>query len=144
MNNAAEIRDKLMEKGLKVTPQRMRVMEAVYKLGNHPTTENIINYIRKTDPNVSLGTVYKVLETLVENDLIKRVKTDKGMMRYDGDLNNHHHIYCEKCDYIEDYVDEELDKLLKDFFEKNKIDNFSIENITVNINGKFIGHKIKK
>jgi Fur family peroxide stress response transcriptional regulator len=119
-------------------------MEAVYKLGNHPTTENIINYIRKTDPNVSLGTVYKVLETLVENDLIKRVKTDKGMMRYDGDLNNHHHIYCEKCDYIEDYVDEELDKLLKDFFEKNKIDNFSIEDITVNINGKFIGHKIKK
>jgi Fur family peroxide stress response transcriptional regulator len=144
MNNAAEIRDKLMEKGLKVTPQRMRVMEAVYKLGNHPTTENIINYIRKTDPNVSLGTVYKVLETLVENDLIKRVKTDKGMMRYDGDLNNHHHIYCKKCDYIEDYVDEELDKLLKDFFEKNKIDNFSIEDITVNINGKFIGHKIKK
>ena len=42
-----EIRNKLIEKGLKVTPQRIAILEAIIKLNNHPTAENIIDYIRK-------------------------------------------------------------------------------------------------
>jgi len=136
-----KIRDKIAEKGLKVTPQRIRVMEVIEELDFHPTAENILEHIRKTDPNISSGTVYKVLEALVNNDLIKKVKTEKDVMRYDGVLENHHHLYCIKCDYIEDYVNEKLDKVLADFFEENKIDNFVIEEIKVNISGNFIIHK---
>lgn len=141
MNRSIEIRDKISAKGLKVTPQRMRVMEAIYNLNNHPTAENIIEFIRKNDPNIGSGTVYKVLETLVENNLIKKVKTDKDIMRYDGILETHHHLYCIQCDYIEDYKNEKLDKLLKDFFEENEIENFTIEDIKLNISGNFIIHK---
>ena len=43
----SEIRSKLIEKGLKVTPQRMAILEAIIVLNNHPTAENIIEYIRK-------------------------------------------------------------------------------------------------
>lgn len=141
MNRSIEIRDKISAKGLKVTPQRMRVMEAIYNLNNHPTAENIIEFIRKNDPNIGSGTVYKVLETLVENNLIKKVKTDKDIMRYDGILETHHHLYCIQCDYIEDYKNEKLDKLLKDFFEENEIENFTIEDIKLSISGNFIIHK---
>jgi len=141
MNSSIEIRDKIAAKGLKVTPQRMRVMEAIYTLNNHPTAEYIIEHIRKNDPNIGSGTVYKVLETLVENKLIKKVKTEKDVMRYDGILENHHHLYCIQCDYIEDYRNEKLDRLLKKFFKENEIDNFIIEDIKVNISGNFIIHK---
>ena len=141
MKNSLEIRDSISEKGLKVTPQRMRVMEAIYKLNNHPTAESIIAYIRKTDPNIGSGTVYKVLETLVENNLIKKVKTEKDVMRYDGILENHHHLYCIQCDYIEDYKNEKLDKMLYEFFKENQIDNFIIEDVKLSINGNFIVHK---
>jgi len=141
MNRSIEIRDKISAKGLKVTPQRMRVMDAIYALDNHPTADNIIEYVRKTDPNIGSGTVYKVLETLVENNLIKKVKTEKDVMRYDGILENHHHLYCIQCDYIEDYKNEKLDSLLKDFFSENEIENFSIEEIKLNISGNFIIHK---
>ncbi|MBP8793903.1 MAG: transcriptional repressor [Lutibacter sp.] len=144
MINTINIRNKIVEKGLKVTPQRMRVLEAIYKLNNHPTAENILNFIRKNDPNVGSGTVYKVLETLVENDLIKKVKTEKDAMRYDGVLENHHHLYCIECDYIEDFVSEKLDKVLKDFFIENQIDNFIIDDIKLNISGNFIIHKKEK
>ena len=144
MINTINIRNKIVEKGLKVTPQRMRVLEAIYKLNNHPTAENILNFIRKNDPNVGSGTVYKVLETLVENDLIKKVKTEKDAMRYDGLLENHHHLYCIECDYIEDFVSEKLDKVLKDFFIENQIDNFIIDDIKLNISGNFIIHKKEK
>jgi len=119
----------------------MRVMEAIYNLNNHPTAENIIDNIRKNDPNIGSGTVYKVLETLVERNLIKKVKTERDVMRYDGILENHHHLYCIQCDYIEDYKNEKLDTLLKKFFKENEIDNFTIEDIKVNISGNFIIHK---
>lgn len=141
MKVSEKIRAKLSAKGLKVTPQRMRVMEAIYKLNNHPTAENILEHIRKKDPNIGSGTVYKVLETLVENELIKKVKTEKDIMRYDGILENHHHLYCIQCDFIEDYKNEKLDKLLTDFFKENEIDNFTIDDIKLSITGNFIIHK---
>lgn len=141
MNKKLEIRDLIAEKGLKVTPQRMRVLEAIYKLDNHPTTENILEFIRKKDPNIGAGTVYNVLDTLTKNNIIKKVKTEKDVMRYDGILENHHHLYCIECDYVEDYNNKDLDILLKEFFENNQIDNFTIDEIKVNITGNFIKHK---
>ena len=70
------LRQNLEEKGLKVTPQRVAVYEAIVKMNNHPTAENVIEYIKTNHPNISVGTVYKVLNSLVENALLKKVKTD--------------------------------------------------------------------
>ncbi len=131
------IKQKLAEKGMKITPQRMAILEAIYELNNHPTAENIIEFIRKTYPNVAIGTVYKVLETLVENGLIKKVTTDRDFMRYDGVLDNHHHLYCSTCDLIEDYHDAELDELLKKYFEAKNIPGFKIEEFVLQIKGTF-------
>lgn len=139
--NVDKIRNKIAEKGLKVTPQRMSILEAIYILENHPTVEQIIEFIRKKHPNIAIGTVYKVLDTLVSNDLVKKVKTEKDIMRYDGLIENHHHLYCVICDHIEDYKNAELDNFLKKFFEENKIDNFIIEDLKLQINGRFIIHK---
>ena len=144
MIDATEIRNKISATGLKVTPQRMRVLEAIYQLDNHPTAENILEFIRKNDPNIGSGTVYKVLETLVEKKLIHKVKTERDAMRYDGVLEKHHHLYCMECDHIEDFANEKLDQLLKEFFKENKIDNFIVEDIKLNISGNFIVHKNKK
>jgi len=65
------IRQALSDKGLKVTPQRQIILEAIYTLDNHPTAEQIIEYVKETHPNVAIGTVYKVLDVLVEHGLIK-------------------------------------------------------------------------
>ena len=129
--------NKLIEKGLKVTPQRMSVLEAVYNLHNHPTAENIIEYIHQSHPNIATGTVYNVLDTLVENQLIKKVKTDEDVMRYDGIVELHHHLYCSGSDLIEDYVDKELDELLKEYFKSKKLTGFKIEEIVLQIRGTF-------
>ncbi|MCK4747311.1 MAG: transcriptional repressor, partial [Bacteroidales bacterium] len=127
----------LVNKGLKVTPQRMSVLEAVYSLHNHPTAENIISEIRQKHPHIAIGTVYKILETLVENKIIKRVKTDKDIMRYDGIYESHHHLYCSTCDLIEDYNDNELDKILRDYFKSKELAGFKIEEFVLQIKGKF-------
>lgn len=131
------LKQKLAEKGMKITPQRMAILEAIYELNNHPTAENVIDYIRQTHPNIAIGTVYKVLETLVENGLIKKVTTDRDFMRYDGILESHHHLYCSTCDLIEDYHDAELDELLKKYFENKQLPGFQPEEFVLQIKGTF-------
>jgi Fur family transcriptional regulator, peroxide stress response regulator len=130
-------REKLQEKGLKVTPQRVAIYEAIVKLKNHPTAEYVIDYIKANHPNISVGTVYKVLDSLVENELLKKVKTEKDIMRYDAVLSNHHHLYCAETDRIEDYEDEKLNGIISDYFKKNKIKNFKVQDIKLQITGKF-------
>jgi Fur family peroxide stress response transcriptional regulator len=134
----AEIRIKLIEKGLKVTPQRISILEAIIKLNNHPTAENIIDYIRNNHPNISTATVYKVLDALVANELIKRVKTERDVMRYDAIMEAHHHLYCSESDRIEDFVDTELNEMIEKYFEKKKISGFKIEDVKLQIIGKFL------
>jgi len=133
-----EISGKLIEKGLKVTPQRIAIFEAIVKLNNHPTAENIVEFIRQNHPNISVATVYKVLDTLVENQLIKRVTTEKDVMRYDAIMEKHHHIYCSDSDRIDDFVDEELSELLSNYFKDKKIPGFKIEDIKLQIIGKYL------
>jgi len=128
---------KIKEKRLKVTPQRIAVLESVFKLDNHPTAENIIDFIHKNHPNIATGTVYKVLDTLIENNLVKRVRTERDVMRYDGVLEHHHHLYCVECDLIEDYVDEELNDILTNYFKNKKIEGFEMKDFVLQINGTF-------
>lgn len=135
---AEEIIQKLIDKGLKVTPQRIAVFEAVLQLNNHPTAESIIKYIQKTYPNIATATVYKVLDALTENGLVKRVKTEKDIMRYDAIMESHHHLYCTETDRIEDYNDEQLDRMIEDYFQKKGIPDFQVEDIKLQINGKFL------
>jgi Fur family peroxide stress response transcriptional regulator len=132
-----EIRNKLSEKGLKVTPQRIAILDAIYRHGSHPTADNIIEFIRKSNPNIASGTVYKVLDTLIENNLVQKVTTDKDVMRYDGMMEKHHHLYCTENDVIEDYIDEELDGLLKNYFSDKKIKGFQIKDFVLQIKGTF-------
>ena len=131
--DAKEIANKLSEKGLRVTPQRIAILGAIIKLNNHPTAENIIEYIKENHPNISVGTVYKVLDSFVENSLLKKVKTERGIMRYDPLQSHHHHLYCEKTDRIEDFEDEKLDAMITDYLKRKGIKDFNIQNIQLHI-----------
>lgn len=127
----------LKEKGLKVTPQRISILDAVHQLDNHPTAENITTEIRRRNPRIATGTVYNVLETLVAYGIIRKVKTDRDVMRYDGLCDNHHHLYCTTCDLIEDYHDEDLDRLLRDYFSGKILEGFEVEDFVLQIRGRF-------
>lgn len=131
------IKDKLKQAGLKVTPQRLAILEAINTLNNHPTAENILEYIHDVHPSIATGTVYKILDVLVENKLITRVKTEEDVMRYDGVLESHHHLYSSTSGRIEDYNNEALNKMLEKFFKKNRIPGFEIEDIKLQIIGRF-------
>ncbi len=131
------IRNRLISKSLKVTPQRLVVFECLLRLKSHPTADEITTYIRAENPNISKGTIYNILDTLVESGLIVRVKTDKDKMRYDAVLEKHHHVYDTNSDRIVDFYDKELDKLIEDYLKKRQIPQFDIQDFRLQILGKY-------
>ena len=137
-NHCIDLRDS----NLKVTPQRVAVLEALNNLKNHPTADKIKEYVVKNHPNIGVGTIYKTLETFVEKGLVKKVKTEKDVMRYDAILETHHHLYCEDTERIEDFFDDELDSLIDKYFQIKKIPNFQVKDIKLQIIGTFNNKKI--
>ena len=127
----------LVENGLKVTPQRTAVLEVVLNLHNHPTAENIAEYLRLSYPHIPIGTVYKILDTFVKKGMIEKVKTDDDSIRYDPVKEKHHHLYAAESERIEDYYDDELNKILADYFRRKKIPDFTIRDFKLQIVGKF-------
>jgi Fur family transcriptional regulator, peroxide stress response regulator len=130
-------KNELIKHGLKVTPQRLIILEAVLELNNHPTAEKIISYIKESHPNVAIGTIYKTLELFVNKGIIKKITTEKDVMRYDGIVEKHHHLYSMEDEEIIDYHDMHLSNLIEDYFRNKKIPGFDIEEVKLQIVGKF-------
>jgi Fur family ferric uptake transcriptional regulator len=108
----------LKEKGLKVTSQRLIVLEA---LGRNPekhlTAEEIYEIVKVDNPEIGLATVYRTVQLLLELELIERINLDDGYVRYEiGDMeevphHRHHHLICLKCGSVSAFQNDMLEKL---------------------------------
>lgn len=134
--NFEEIREKICKAGLKATQQRIVIYDALINLMNHPTAENIYECVKPANPSISLGTVYKTLDTFVLMGIVHKVSTEEGHMRYDPNVAFHNHIYCTNTREIIDYDSEELNNIIADFFNRKDIQNLTIKDIRLQINGE--------
>ncbi|MDI9571507.1 MAG: Fur family transcriptional regulator [Pseudomonadota bacterium] len=99
-----ELIAKLREKGLKITSQRLAIIDAL--LENrlaHPGATLIFNEARKKADRVSLSTVYATLKEFSENGLIRQLEFDRMENRYDGNLSDHVNLVCKRCGRIQDW-----------------------------------------
>ena len=79
------------------TIQRQLVISAVRSLSNHPTAEEVYNRIVLDYPDISKGTVYRNLNSLVESGLLRRVSVPGSADCYDHMLTKHYHVQCTRC-----------------------------------------------
>jgi Fe2+ or Zn2+ uptake regulation protein len=79
------------------TIQRQLVMSAVRFLTNHPTAEEVYDSSTMEYPDISKGTVYRNLNSLVESGLLGKVSVPSGADRFDHILSKHYHIKCTHC-----------------------------------------------
>src|SRR5690606_14934556 len=89
-----------------------------------------------SNPTISLGTVYKTLDTFVSHGILQKFMDNKGVMRFDSILETHSHLYCTKTNEIRDYRNQELETLVKGFFEENEIRDFEVDKISIEIKRK--------
>jgi Fe2+ or Zn2+ uptake regulation protein len=98
-----QIIEKLREKGVKVTPQRIAIINYLQNNLNHPDVEEIYNHVLEEYPTISLATIYNTLDKLEEiNEVVKLKITDDNKVNYDYKKKPLHHFYCKKCGNIFD------------------------------------------
>ncbi|MGL6202331.1 MAG: Fur family transcriptional regulator [Lachnospiraceae bacterium] len=109
----------LKEKGMKVTQQRLLVLEVLANHRDiHMAVEDIYDLVREDYPEVGLATVYRTVQLLLEMQLVDRIHLDDGCVRYelghlfDGETkHSHHHLICKKCGKILAFEDDLLEDL---------------------------------
>lgn len=87
--------------------QRQLIIETIQKTREHMTAAQIYQLTRKNCPHLSLGTVYRNLNGLVEAGRVRRVSVPGQADRFDRTLADHDHMFCTRCGRVEDV---QLDK----------------------------------
>ncbi len=73
------------------------ILETVVNNPIHPTADMVYSQLKADNPNLSLGTVYRNLNLLSEMGLLRKIAVPDGSDRFDGRLDSHYHIICDKC-----------------------------------------------
>lgn len=100
--------------GLKYSRQREAILSYLRSTTSHPTAENIYFTIREEFPRLSLGTVYRNLNLLVENGMIFRIRCGDGVEHFDADMQPHNHFICRKCSAVLDLKVEFMETIDKE------------------------------
>jgi len=138
----AAVKEKLKEAGMKITPQRIAVLQALVDNHHHPSAEELIKIIRQIHPNISVGTVYQILNTLVSKKVIGKIETDDNVVRYDAIIEKHYHLYLDNKQKILDYFDDELTEIIMNYLNRNdKLKNMNIEDVNIQIIGRSKKHQ---
>jgi Fe2+ or Zn2+ uptake regulation protein len=102
MRTPAEVNETLRANGRKVTPQREAVVRALVGNVVHPTAESVHAAVTTELPNVSLRTVYQVLNDLAELGELQALDLGTGAARFDPNVEPHHHLVCTQCGKVRD------------------------------------------
>lgn len=101
-------------KGLRLTSQRMAIIDTVFSTEEHFTADQLLEWSRNRDRSVSRATVYRTLPLLTESGLVREMDFGKDYKYYDpnyAEHPNHNHIICQDCDHIVEFESEKIEKL---------------------------------
>jgi Fe2+ or Zn2+ uptake regulation protein len=102
VRSPAELTDLFRAQGRKITPQREAVFRALDGNDAHPTAESVHAAVLTDMPNVSLRTVYGVLNDLAEMGEVLTLDMGTGSTRFDPNVDVHHHLVCTRCGKVRD------------------------------------------
>ena len=91
-----------MEKKLRHSHQRDMIYNYMLETKEHPSAEMIYEDLKKIEPNLSLGTVYRNLKLLEELGMVRKVTNVNNVERYDAMTYDHIHFVCDECGSVFD------------------------------------------
>lgn len=121
--------NELKRKKIRLSHQRLKVLEYLAQNYNHPTADQIYNGLHDDVPTLSKTTVYNTLNSLTEAGLVRAINIEDNEIRYDINTDNHGHFKCQLCKKIYDF------NIDIDLFETHELDNFEINDKNVYFKG---------
>jgi Fur family ferric uptake transcriptional regulator len=107
------IKSILRRRGLKMTPQRLAILDAVTSSREHLTPAEIHGRVSRAHPGIGLVTVYRTLEILMGLGLICEMHVGGNRRSYlmRRPSEHHHHLICSDCGTVIDFTECHLDEL---------------------------------
>ena len=95
--------DELKNKKVRLSHQRIKVLEYLVSYKYHPTVDQIYNGLKKDVPTLSKTTIYNTLDSFVDAGMLRVITIEDNETRYDIDTGDHGHFKCEICKEIYDF-----------------------------------------
>lgn len=92
----------LKENNIRLTPQRLHLLNILSKENEHWTIEDLYQLMNKEMPSVSITTVYNNIHHFVKLGIVKEIQFGEGLSKYEWKKEDHYHIVCKKCGVIVD------------------------------------------
>ena len=122
-----QVEELLRKHHVKPTSQRVIITSYLLSTEDHPSADEVFEQIRDTLPvRPSRATVYNTLNALVEAKVIKEVTVDPKRVRYDANLDFHHHFVDKKTGAIRDISDEHVEKVAHKLGKHFKVDSYQV------------------
>lgn len=105
------LKESLTERGIRQTRKRDIILETFLKAGGHVTIEELLQRVKKIDPQVGYVTVYRTLMLLKEFGFAHQWQFGDGHSRFEKVDEHHDHFICLKCKKILEFHNEQLETL---------------------------------
>lgn len=106
----AQLKDTLHRRGMRMTPQRQLVLDALLEL-EHATPEQVCQRVQRSAPSVNITTVYRTLELLESLGIVRHTHLGHGAPNYSVHEHQHVHLVCHRCDVVVEAPCELMDGL---------------------------------
>jgi Fur family transcriptional regulator, peroxide stress response regulator len=98
----ASLRAGCADRGLRLTPQREVLIRALSGAAGHPTADDMVQRVREVLPTVSHATVYRNLQELVREGIIRTLDLAGTAVQFEVNPDDHHHFVCRRCGHVWD------------------------------------------
>lgn len=123
--------DNIKLAGLRITPQRKAVYEAMMEL-RHASIDEIIKKVQSKDGEMTVSTIYRILNSFCTANLLSNIfNPDAGKSYYDITVAEHHHVF--KGEQVMDYMDDELTAMIRKYLKNKNFASEDIEKVQVRI-----------
>ncbi len=121
MENIELLIEALKKEGLRFTEQRKSIWDEITSSDDHREAEDIFLALRKKNINVSRATVYRTIDVLVKNNLVRKLDIGDAPSKYENKIDSHHHdhMICLETGDIIEFYNEELENLQDEIAKKH-------------------------
>ncbi len=91
--------------------QREKILSILKATKTHPTASWVYDELKKEFNNLSMGTVYRNINILIDQKLVKKIEAGSSFDRFDANTDTHYHFVCRECGAIDDLEVEVIDDL---------------------------------
>ena len=120
MESKEKVIEAFRRNGFRATPQRIAIAQVVLNSKDHPTAEQVFNFVKRTYPSISLSTVYNTLNTMRDVNMLQELAFGNNY-RYDTNTSIHVNLVCQNCGDIMDIENKTIEKEVEKISKRRKV-----------------------